>query len=284
MLRRSLTTISQHYTKTNYNIEEARDLFKNLGNGSVKLEKDDENGIGRIVIDNQKKKNAFTGKMFVDFENCVNELKDWSNGKIVVVEGMGSDFCTGGDLEFVKKIATPSLGYWMNSYFGGVLKNLSNLPIISVANIKGFCLGGGTEIISNCDLRFIHDSGKIGVVQGKMGVLQTWNGASKLIEIVGKHNALKLLAMSVVLPPKKALEIGLVDEIYSCDDQFNKLIRKLSQNSVDVIRNGKKMYMELSKGKGLSSDELHKIELKYSTELWGSEHHVNALNSQVKHK
>uniref|UniRef100_A0AAF5D171 Uncharacterized protein n=1 Tax=Strongyloides stercoralis TaxID=6248 RepID=A0AAF5D171_STRER len=281
---RALCTGSQHYTKTNYNIDEARILFKKLGTGKVTLEKDEEKGIGKICIDNHKKKNAITGKMFVDFENCVNELKEWEKGKIVIVEGKGSDFCSGGDLNFVKEIATPGLGYWMNSYFGGVLESLSNLPIISVANIKGNCLGGGTEIASNCDLRFMHTSGRIGVVQGKMGVIQTWNGASKLLEIVGKHNAIKLLAMSKVFSHKLALEMGFVNEIYEIDDEFNKLIRKLSQNNADVLRIGKEMYMELDKSKGLSSKKLHDIELKYSSKLWGSKHHLEALNSQVKHK
>lgn len=220
--------------------------------------------------------------MFVDFEKCVNELKEWENGKIVIIEGKGSNFCSGGNLNFVKEIATPELGYWMNSYFGGVLQDLSNLPILSIANIKGCCLGGGTEIATNCDLRFMHTSGRFGVIQGKMGVVQTWNGASKLIEIVGKHNAIKLFVMSKLTAHKKALEMGLVDEIYETDDEFNKIIDKLAQKDVNIIRTAKEMYMELSNAKGLSSKELHDIELKYSSKLWGSEHHLLALNSKIK--
>ncbi|CEF67039.1 Ethylmalonyl-CoA decarboxylase [Strongyloides ratti] len=247
MIRRTFSTASQHYTKANYNIDEARIIFNKFSGGKVTLEKNEEKGIGKICIDNEKKLNAITGKMFVDFEKCVNELKEWENGKIVIIEGKGSNFCSGGNLNFVKEIATPELGYWMNSYFGGVLQDLR----------------GGTEIATNCDLRFMHTSGRFGVIQGKMGVVQTWNGASKLIEIV-------------------ALEMGLVDEIYETDDEFNKIIDKLAQKDVNIIRTAKEMYMELSNAKGLSSKELHDIELKYSSKLWGSEHHLLALNSKIK--
>uniref|UniRef100_A0A0N4ZQT9 Enoyl-CoA hydratase/isomerase family protein n=1 Tax=Parastrongyloides trichosuri TaxID=131310 RepID=A0A0N4ZQT9_PARTI len=222
--------------------------------------------------------------MFVDFETCVNQLKEWNEGKIVIVQGNGNDFCTGGDLNFIKQIATPELGYWMNSYFGGTLKNLNELPIISVANIKGYCLGGGTEIVSNCDLRFMQSQGKIGVVQGRMGVIQTWNGASKLMDIVGKGNAIKLLAMSSVLSSKKALEINFIDELYNTDEEFYKLIKKLTKNNIEVLRTGKDMFTKLSKEKGTTSSKLHEIELKYSTKVWGEKNHVEALNNQIKHK
>ncbi|TMS36941.1 hypothetical protein L596_003992 [Steinernema carpocapsae] len=101
--------------------ENTRAHFSRFVGGSVTVTKDDR--LATIVLNNPGKKNSLSGKMMVDLENCVRELESW-NGTAVVITGTEGDFCTGGDLEFVKKTATPEDGNKMISYLGRILNRL----------------------------------------------------------------------------------------------------------------------------------------------------------------
>jgi enoyl-CoA hydratase/carnithine racemase len=50
-------------------------------------------------------------------------------------------------------------------------------------------------------------------VQARMGVTPGWGGAVQLADLVGKREALKILASSKKILPTQALDMGLVDEI-----------------------------------------------------------------------
>ena len=50
-----------------------------------------------------------------------------------------------------------------------------------------------------------------------MGVTPGWGGAGQLASIVGKQEALKLLASSMKILPLQAMNIGLVDDIIPQD-------------------------------------------------------------------
>uniref|UniRef100_A0AC35TWS2 Enoyl-CoA hydratase/isomerase family protein n=1 Tax=Rhabditophanes sp. KR3021 TaxID=114890 RepID=A0AC35TWS2_9BILA len=288
--------------RKDFTLEKAKTFFKSFEGGKVELSFKNED-LAQILITNEGKKNSFTGmfvkylldytniltgKMFSDFDDCITSLESLALlPKVVVIKGSGNDFCSGGDLNFVKEIADTEGGYWMNCYFGNVLNRLSQLPVLSVADIRGYCLGGGTEVAANCDMRIFHENAKFGVVQGKMGVIQTWNGAGKLMEIVGKKNAVKLLMMGIILKADEALEYGLADQIYDSEEDFNKFIGKISQNSREVIQNGKLMFNALNNckySKHSHPTDQHSIEIEYSTKLWGSKGHKVALANVVKHK
>lgn len=50
-----------------------------------------------------------------------------------------------------------------------------------------------------------------------MGVTPGWAGAAQLADLVGKREALKILASSKKINPTQALNMGLVDEIIPQD-------------------------------------------------------------------
>lgn len=56
-------------------------------------------------------------------------------------------------------------------------------------------------------------SAVIQFVQARMGVTPGWGGAVQLVDLVGKREALKIVASSKKILPTQALKIGLVDEV-----------------------------------------------------------------------
>lgn len=129
------------------------DQFRSLQGGSVDLKKDDFTGIATLIMNNPSRKNAFSGKMMVEFYECILELEKWDSGKCVVLAGAGDTFCSGGDLETVQKQI--SKGKEMSELMQTATSRLFNLPLVSVAAIEGHALGGGAELATACDFRIM---------------------------------------------------------------------------------------------------------------------------------
>ena len=73
----------------------------------------------------------------VDLYDIVEELECWSTGKSIILKGEKNNFCSGGDLDFVKKINTPEYGYMMSTFMQNILNKFQNLPMLSLALIEG---------------------------------------------------------------------------------------------------------------------------------------------------
>lgn len=75
--------------------------------------------------------------MMVDLHDIVVELSSWNEGKAILMKGSGHNFCSGGDLDFVRKISTPEEGFMMSTFMQNTLNQYQRLPMISVALVEG---------------------------------------------------------------------------------------------------------------------------------------------------
>ncbi len=77
----------------------------------------------------------------------IAQLAVWNTGKLLLVRGADGDFCTGADLTFVRSIADPVLGSKMSIFMGSTLSRLHQLPMVSIALVDGYGVGGGAELM-----------------------------------------------------------------------------------------------------------------------------------------
>jgi enoyl-CoA hydratase/carnithine racemase len=134
--------------------------------------------------------------------------------RAVIVTGEGGKFfCSGGDLKAYRALKTKKQ---LAVAFGRVRKLLDDFeafPLPVLAAIDGYALGGGMEMAMACDLRFASAGAKLGAPQGRLSLIPGWNGAQRLVELVGRGVALKLLFTGEALAAAEAHSVGLVDEI-----------------------------------------------------------------------
>uniref|UniRef100_A0A7E4VDJ1 Enoyl-CoA hydratase/isomerase family protein n=1 Tax=Panagrellus redivivus TaxID=6233 RepID=A0A7E4VDJ1_PANRE len=269
--------------RQSYSPEAAKSFLQKFAGGQVRLEKDEGKGVAKIVLDHQEKKNAFSGKMMVDLEAAVTDLESWGTGRLVIVEGAGSDFCTGGDLSFMKAIANSNDAYMMNKFMGSTLRRLRQLPLVSIANGYGFALGGGSEVYTTCDIRAAKTGFKVGYVQGRLGVSPGWGGTAKIADTVGRARAIEFLATAKVLDIKTAVDAGLINFVYDDPKEFDAYIQKFTKNSVQAVR-GAKLCISNSVDAGVNHEAQEAADREVFTSLWGSKGHLDAVAQNLKHK
>ena len=133
----------------------------------------------------------------------------------VLISGKSDNFIAGADIEqFLEfKIAEDAE---QASYTGQkMLSRLERLRVPVVAAINGACLGGGLETALACAWRVAteHPKTVLGLPEVQLGLIPGTGGTQRLPRLIGLPNALDMILRGRNVRPKKALKMGLVDDV-----------------------------------------------------------------------
>ncbi|XP_036995486.2 ethylmalonyl-CoA decarboxylase isoform X3 [Artibeus jamaicensis] len=228
---------------------------------------------------------VFQGVMMLQLLEKVIELENWTEGKGLIVRGAKNTFCSGSDLNAVKALGTPEDGVALCMFMQNTLTRLMRLPLISVALVQGWALGGGAEFITACDFRLMTAGSEIRFVHKEMGIIPSWGGATRLAEIIGRRQALKVLSGALKMDSKQALNLGMVDEVLQSSGETESLgeaqewLKQFTQGPTEVIRALKKA---VSSGKELCFQEALQTERDLLGTLWGGPANLEAIARKGK--
>ncbi|KAJ3129408.1 enoyl CoA hydratase domain-containing protein 1 [Nowakowskiella sp. JEL0407] len=252
--------------------------------------------IAKLSISNPLKKNAISLKMMQDFSRCVDVLGKDKELCAVIVTGDHSSFCSGFDLSSNEDaLSSKPFAQQFSTLMQENLLRLSTLPIISVAAVNGYALGGGAELATSCDFIVASRSAKIRFLQIKMGVVPGWGGGVRLVEKVGATSALKLLGTAAMITPDEGVRVGLVDAV--ADEAVQGAVDYLDPFLFEIGKDGEKSYYstEVSRGMkeiinnarygGMNLEQLVEV-LKKEREIflnfWGGPANLKALSGRKK--
>ncbi len=139
------------------------------------------------------------------YESLVKAEED-SEVKGIVLTGNGRAFIAGADIsEFGGNVEGKSL----NEVFRKL--EFCNKPV--VAAINGIALGGGLETALCCNYRIADINAFVGLPEVNLGLLPGGGGTQRLPRLTGPSEALKMMLTGSHVPAKKALSMGIVDQI-----------------------------------------------------------------------
>ena len=178
--------------------------------------------IGRIVINNEAKRNAMSLDMWQAIPAAIKSLDDDFDIHVIVISGAGEKaFVSGADIgEFdtVRK-DTPSAARY-DDINAECYRAVRNAQKPTIALIKGYCMGGGFGLAAACDLRLSNVSGKFGIPAGKLGVGYPTKAVADIVNLVGSANAKELYLTAKVYDAKTAKQMGFLNDIID-DDSFD---------------------------------------------------------------
>ena len=124
----------------------------------------------------------------------------------VVVTGKGRAFIAGADIsEFGGNVEGVSLNE--------VFSKLEHCSKPVVAAINGIALGGGLETALCCNYRIASNTAFVGLPEVNLGLLPGGGGTQRLPRLAGPSEALKMMLSGSHVPAKKALDMGIIDDI-----------------------------------------------------------------------
>lgn len=164
--------------------------------------------------------NTYTHEMMRQIDEAVVQARFDKNVEVIVMTGAGDKFfCAGANIGMLSQ-ADPDWKYCFCLHANETLNRLEHTPKLVIAALNGHTVGGGLEIAMAADIRIARkDSGKVGLPEVALGVLPGTGGTQRLVRLVGKPNAIQLMAEGTTFGFEKAHELGLVNDILDIEDR-----------------------------------------------------------------
>jgi 3-hydroxyacyl-CoA dehydrogenase/enoyl-CoA hydratase/3-hydroxybutyryl-CoA epimerase len=182
------------------------------------------------------------------FEALMTKAAADSTAKAVVfISGKKDSFIAGAKIDFLSTIKTSAEALALVKQGHAQFDRLDAFEKPVVAAIHGACLGGGLEWALACDYRVATDSPKtsLGLPEVQLGLIPGAGGTQRLPRLVGAQAALDLILTGKSLKAKKALKLGVVDEVVPAP-----ILREVARRRALELANGK---LVVERNRGLST-------------------------------
>jgi enoyl-CoA hydratase len=236
---------------------------------ALRVERHDH--VAEVTLLGPGKGNAMGPDFFRELPRVFSALDQDDDVRAVIVRGQGGHFTYGLDL----KAMVPSLGPLVMgeslarertkllSLIGELQRAFDavercRVPVI--AAVSGWCIGGGVDLISSCDVRLCAEDARFSVREVKVAMVADLGSLQRLPRIIGQGHARELAFTGKDVDAARALRIGLVNDVHTDEaallDAARALAREIAGNPPLVVQ-GVKAVMNDGDGRSVAEGLRH---------------------------
>ena len=150
-------------------------------------------GVGSITLNRPERKNPLTFASYAELRDLFHQLRHASDVHVVLVQGAGGNFCSGGDVHEIigplLQLKAPEL-LMFTRMTGELVKNMRHCPQPIIAAVDGVCAGAGAIMAMASDMRLGTARCKTAFLFNRVGLAGCDMGACALLpRIVGQGRA-----------------------------------------------------------------------------------------------
>jgi methylglutaconyl-CoA hydratase len=174
----------------------------------------DKRGVALVTLNRPERHNALNRKMIAELHAVALKLADDDDVRVVVLTGNGESFCAGGDLGWFRDtLAMDRKGRIAESRaLAEMLHALDQLPKPLIGRINGATYGGGTGMVSVCDVTVADSAARFGLTEVRLGLIPA-NISPYVIARIGAARARSVMLSGKLFGAEKACILGLVDQV-----------------------------------------------------------------------
>ncbi|HLN84585.1 MAG TPA: enoyl-CoA hydratase/isomerase family protein [Candidatus Binatia bacterium] len=231
---------------------------------------DEDTGIAWLTLNRPEKKNALSIALLTEVAAILRSLAENEKIRCIVTTGAGDSYSSGRDLYDMRGQDNRR----RTRGFGGVAEIVDimrKLPQITVAKVRGWCLGGGLALINGHDLVVSADTANFGmpeVIRGSYGATAT---PSLFHAGIPFKKAFYISLTGRNLTGIEAERVGLVSQVVpekELDGFVETLAKELASRNGATLENAKiaaYMQKDLPFDMALRADDLVQHRLRYYT-------------------
>ena len=123
-------------------------------------------GVSRITLNRPDSRNALNNTLRSEIYGTLEANDNDPDVKVTILRGAGKAFCAGYDLKGNNAKnqpfhTSPGDGNWARHVVDGFFR-VWDLAKHVIAQVHGYCLAGGTELATSCDLVYVANDAQIG--------------------------------------------------------------------------------------------------------------------------
>ena len=187
----------------------------------LKLEK--KNNIAYVTFVRTKSLNALNSQTLKELIALNKILENDLKTKVVVYRSEGKHFSAGADIkEKQKKLS--KLEIWKSNLGKEAIESILNINQITIASLRGYCLGGAACIASACDFRVASETTLVAYPEIDLGMNLNWFGLPLLLRLIGPSKTKKMVISGDIENSDVLYKWGFIDELYKEEDLEKKTL------------------------------------------------------------
>ncbi|MCK5912840.1 MAG: enoyl-CoA hydratase, partial [Desulfuromusa sp.] len=171
------------------------------------------------------KLNALTLSMYDAMTAALESAQQDNQVRVILIHGTENCFTSGNDLKDFAK--NPPVGE--NSPVFRFLRAISQAQKPLIAMVSGPAVGIGTTMLLHCDLVYADETAKFRLPFVNLGLCPEAASSYLLPKLVGHLLASEILLLGEVIDAGRALELRLVNHVFSPVDLHDQVMAKASQ-------------------------------------------------------
>ena len=198
----------------------------------------DERGVARVTLNRPEVYNAYNGELIAGLLKLYDALAGKSL-RAVVITGKGRNFIAGADIKWLDAVrrSSPQENLRASRMTAEAVQRLNFLPVPTVALVQGACYGGGTGLISACDVVIAADNAHFSIAEVRIGVAGTII-VPQLNDAIGLRQVRRYALTGERFDAKEARRIGLVHEIVplaELETAGERIVNELLTNGPEAV-------------------------------------------------
>ena len=228
----------------------------------------EKTGIATITLNRPEKKNALSVALLAEVGDTLRALADNENIRCIVTTGAGGSYSSGRDLYDMRGQSNRRRATFLSGV-AQIVDIMRKLPQVTVAKVRGWCLGGGLAMINGHDLVISSDTAMYGmpeVIRGSYGATAT---PSLFHAGIPFKKAFFISLTGRNLNGVEAERLGLVSQVVpdaELDAYCDTIVTELASRNAATLENAKiaaYMQKDLPFDMALRSDDLVQHRLRY---------------------
>ena len=190
-----------------------------------------EGHVATVWLDRPGARNAMGRAFFDDLVPAMSDVSCDPEVRAVLIAARGPHFSVGLDLKEMGSILAggpggatsgpkPSMAARARTARAAVLNlqhsinAVADCPKPVVAAVHGYCIGGGVDLISACDIRICATDAVFSVREAKVAIVADLGSLQRLPRIIGAGHVAELALTGKDVDAERARAIGLVNDVY----------------------------------------------------------------------
>ena len=210
------------------------------------LLRDTLGGIAVLALNRPDARNSLSEGLIVELHAALNEIRDDSSVRAVVIAASGAAFCAGHDMkELTARRSDADRG---RAYFAQIMNACSammqaivHLPKPVVAAVQGIATAAGCQLVASCDLAVASEAASFATPGVDIGLFCSTPMVA-LSRNVPRKQAMEMLLTGEPVSATTAQAIGLVNRVVTAGterDAAIALAEKVALKSAYTVKLGK---------------------------------------------
>ena len=172
-----------------------------------------DHGVLTLALARPERRNAIDGEMAAALRDAFEAAADDGAVRAVILTGEGRAFSAGGDLARFERDWDPREFRHDSHRLTQLITLVERLEKPTVAAVNGVATGAGTQLALACDVRLMAAGARLVYREGRLGIIPSHGGVTRLVKLVGLGRARDVLLGAEEVRAQEAARLGLVTAV-----------------------------------------------------------------------